>query len=706
MKNSHKEEEEEYSYYAITIEQLKLLKDNSKKNSFLCDYTDELDGKLITPSLYIGFPRGIIHQKKALKEKIKELENLQYKNNTLSNSQSAEKSKKSQTSIVEKKTKTEKKQKKSDCSNDEATTLLDILAKTKTKSKKQKESSDECSPRPSKPKTSSSEKSSNSKKQFKKTTLNNGFMEDGTSPDDPQYTFSKILNQSLIKDNSASDSDEEVGIDMEARHISDEMPQDFDKKKEKGLALKFKLSKEARFYLTHQRNKDIRSSIGKYVKNQNLNYKIADKAFMLEAENTEKSMKNLRKVYEILKKILKKELIFKTYDLPTFDFHAYKKIFHTGDLKKYYEAVSFLRFTQESNEKVTTLISVFAQNESKSNEMLRFLKERDTKKIAIMKIKYHMYEKGIKRIGMKSRKDFDVILDEGKLVAKYFKKKREVIRSEMEKEKYFDRLSCKMTVFQSSKKDREYNDSIIFHWKRQLYYDSKEDAQNLVRYFGKLKQEFYFRYRFCALVFKQVESQYFPEIKDIDNEFLWSSMKKIEGKSLRINFFGDPGEISDFLAKSEMKKELKKTKKYSKKMKLLLKIMGYDTNPDFFNFKKDFPTTIQKIKPYKEEKTCLHLKIVFKATEDYEEIAQTIKKILEKGFPKNDNKFSSNRGHNKESSEKKFSLNNNKSSEDEKKISKNEGKKVGKKFSEEVKSKDFRVSDDNESEEEVITKKI
>ena len=691
-------------YFPITPDQVKLLIESSSRKSFLCEYTDAVEGVPKTPSLYVAFPRGMEHQQKLLKKKIKELEGNTVSNEpkeraTTSTTKNKDPLKRSTSHSSEEKGNkakptTEKKERLileelgiQEDSSDNSTPI-------KKKKHRSSDSSEEKTPQKLKGSKvskknmgSSGEKSSNSSKKPK--VKSKTFQEDSEakSTNTTKSSDGLDINTSVLHDNRISDSDEEETFDMEARHITDSLPENFEEKKSKGLALKFSLSKEARFYLCHPRNKDIRTTISNFViKKNNLKYKITPKAFILEVDSVEqeKSLKNLKAVRDLLKKKIKNEFKFETHDLEPSDFHAYKKIFHTGDQKERFQMVSFLRYSQSDSDKMKALICAFGANEAKVKEMLSFLKDRSALKLGIVKIKYPKAIKGVKKGGMSSRHDFDILVEEGKLVSQYFKEKKDVIKREMEKEAAFQKLDCKMTLFQSSRSDREYNQSIIFHWKNMLKYSWKEESLFFDRYISKLKLEFYYKLRFCVLRFKKVDSQsYFPEIKRKD-DFVWCSVNKFTGpkKEAKVNLFGDPGAIISFLEANDVKDELINTQKHSGQMALLLKFPHYDPEVEFFKFHREFPKVIEKASPYRKEATCLLVKIVFKK-EKYAEIVETIKKILLKGNPKNEKKEQNS------TLNKGFYLDK-KSSDEERKRSKKEEKKAKKT----EQKTEFHVSED------------
>lgn len=702
-------------FFPITAEQVKLLIESSSKNSFLCEYTDEVKGVPKTPSLYIAFPKGMELQQKLLKKRIKELERKNDDSNepkeraTTSTTKNKDPMKRSTShSSEEKPSKTKPTDKthklilEEEDSSDNSTPILKKLRNSSDSSEEKTSQKLKGSKVSKKNLGSSGEKSSNSSKKPK--VKSKTFQEDSEAKSTTTAKSSDglDLNRSLLNDNRISDSDEFETLDMEARHIVEKPPEDFEEKKRKGLALKFALSKEAKFYLSHPRNKDIRTTISNFVtKKNNLKYKITPTKFILEVDSVEpeKSLKNLRPVRDLLKQKIKNEFKFKAFELEPLEFHAYKKIFHTGDQKQRFQMVSFLRYSQDESTKMTALICAFGDNEAKIKEMVKFLEERKALKMGIIKIKYPQATKGAKKGVIRSRQDFDILVEEGKLASQYFKEKKDIIKMEIEKEAYFQKLDCKMTVFQSSRPEREYNQSIIFHYRREQFFLLKEDAKLLDRYISKLKLELYFTLRFCVLRFKKVESQScFPEIKRKE-DMVWYSMNKITGpkKEVKVNLFGNPGAICDFLEANDVKKELSKTQGKCGQVALLLKYPHYKPEEDFYKFHWEFPKVIEKVSPYNKEATCLLAKIVFvkkKDKDNYEEIVETIKKIFLKGFPKKDKM-----GPKKTSEDKGFCLEK-RSSDEERKRSKKEEKKTKKTEQKE----EFHVSDDEDDEDYLDTK--
>lgn len=610
----------EQEYLPITIEQLRFLikkAENKNQNSFLFLLGDSIKGKSIVPELLISFPHEIAHKKKYLEKKLEkfkenENENTKSKDMELKKPPSLQKPKNSPTHNSKQKdssTYLESKKKKSSSDNDSSSS--EEINKIKSIKK---------------PKLESDELSNTNKKQEKI------FREDSV-PNKSNGENNNFLNQSLLKE-----SDNEWILDETQSNITmnEGLQINYNNTQiDSGLIKKFKLKEEKRFYITHWANKVIRNSLSLYIKEESkLDYQITEKAFILIAKN-DSNKKKFLDVFELLKKKIKKELNFLKHDLKANDFHAFKKICHNLENKNRFEGLRFLKLKNYDEKNVESIIYYWDEKyKTNAEKFIRMIKERHARQIPMLKIKYMGYKMGRK---FKDRKDFKIIIEEGKLVSKYFEIKEKIIKNELVDKKlsFLKNLNCELLVFRSSKEDREYNSSLIFHWSLlEERKKSKEEFEKLEIYFHSLKREFYDQFKFCAFIFERLDNV--PEIMENDegNDYLWiSHQKNLKSKDFNLFIFGDSKEIGDYLEK--IKKKFKIAFKSCEKFKFLIKINNYDNLHEFNNFKKEFPDIIKKISSYEEdEKTCQYSIVNFKRMKKVSKILETMQIIVRTIFSK------------------------------------------------------------------------
>ena len=632
----------------VTFEELLYFKGNSDRKSFFFDYGDQINGKTILPELCVVFPPELSHMKAKFNLMLKAIKKKQIQSNE-PNSSKIDFSEHENDKIKPKYSTTEKKNKRNESTllsekknqknlkENKRSSSESSLSSSNNKSKKKYDAKEKKSSRSSSeakrndslkdknPKSKSSSSSTSSKMKLLK--KNSKFRED-----DEEIDFSEtldLLNTSVIKakhdyDSEASNS----SIDFpNEKSFMPEIPETDKKKGKLGLMKKFKLTNERYFYFSHYEAKEMRKALDKKTKELHLSYKITPKALVLTADD-DHYKKALERFHKELKNSVKKQFNFIDMSQNVMDYHAFKKLILSVEYRTRFQDLSYLQYKHEDERTVKSLIYFFEKNRKKAEDLKKLVTERTISKIPLLKNKYS--KDHLKRF-MKKRKDFKILKEEGKLVCQYFAKaKYPIIESEMEKLNFFEKLDCKKMFYQSAKiaSDREYNNSIIFHWKKSLQFQYENEYKQMISYSKALKSEFYYKNIFCSIILCKIAKDDFPKVdeKNEENNFLWIKLNELN-KKCRMNIFGDPEKIVDYFERE--KSILKKAIKRCEKFKFLVKVINYDENNEFNKIENEFPKIIKNIKKYKNEETCQYVIISFK-TDEFTEILKTMKEIIMK----------------------------------------------------------------------------
>lgn len=614
MSFSKKMAQKEQCFLPITLEDISLL-ENAKESrkSFLAEFGDEFGDSFKIPQLCVYFPSEIIHMKKSLEKKLKKLrknpENPEKKDTT----NDKEKIQEKKTNIIEKSEESNKNKtklapkKKSSSSSDNS------------ESDKREENKKYSSNKLSKTKSSSGFSSEEKSKQQPIIKKPAPYKEDKIL--DSNEKDSDFLNHSIINDNKDdnTESDDDIFSFIEAPK-NDNFPKDFEEKKKNKLIKTFKLSKEKYSYLNHPRNKYIREKIKQIVSKNNLKHTITNKVFVLEADN-KSFKKNLEETYADLKMNIKKYLKFiKIEDMKGKDYHAFKKILHSGEYKEKFNNIYFLRVLYENDENPEHIIYYPSEkHEKKAIELKNFINERDVEKIKMLYTKY--YDKNRKHIYIKKTKYFSLLQEEGKIVSEFFNAKTKKIQEELEEKEFLKNLDCQFVPVTSSKKDKEYLNSMVFSWKKDKKIKNSDDGDKLEVFLKNIKKSFYNERIFCKLFFKKPKNM--MEIKKEKSPRFYFLKKETEN-NFTISFYGDQKEI--FSSLEENKNEFEKCIKFCEKIKFLIKIIEYDSDHEFKEIKEKCEA-IKKIEPYKKEENSQYVIIKFNK-KLYDKILSDIKTIL------------------------------------------------------------------------------